>query len=83
MVVDPRLKEQVDENIRKSANLTKEEEGEALDREIELRSKHLDLTQLEQGQQPDRLTAEWAAKGGIWKLVALIVDVLRKVFSAA
>lgn len=59
--------------------LSKEEEEEALDTEIELKTRHLDLDQLQQKKYPERLLAEWQARGGFWKIVALIVDLIRKV----
>jgi len=70
----------VDENIRKSSGLTKDQELEALEREIALKERHLDLTELEKGKYPDRLIAEHALSTGIWKVVALILDIIRRVW---
>lgn len=60
--------------------LDKDEEEEALDTEIRVRAKHLDLDQLKEKKYPERLTAEWREKGGIWKVVALAIDIIKRFF---
>lgn len=76
--IDPQLEAKVEEQIARSSSLTKEQEEEALDREISIATKHHDLTELKKGRVPDRLVAEWAEKGGLWKVAALVVDFIRK-----
>jgi len=72
------LRAKVDAQLRAAMALTEDEEEDALDRILRIRMKHLDMDKVVKGEYPDRLIAEWAAKGGWWKLVALIADSIRK-----
>lgn len=76
--IDPALQAKVNKQFEHSCAMSSEEEEAALDREIRLKSKHLDLDNLERGKYPERLVAEWSARGGFWKLAALVIDLIRR-----
>ena len=73
-----RTQEQV-EAIFAKQRLSKEAEEEALDTEIRIGAKHVDLTELNEGRYPERLIAEWKTKGGFWSLMSFALKLLSKV----